>query len=261
MTEPGAGLPDGFDWVIFIYIYNTWKGAHMATLDQRLLTASQMIIPQRPVADIGTDHGHLPCYLIASGLAPRVIATEWGDGPFQQARERIGKSPWSDCIVVRQGNGLEALQKGEVETVVIMGLGGDLIAAMLKRDWALTASFARLVLQPMTRAGVVRRLLAQQGWPLLSEQVARVNGRFFILLSYQPGSQPYELTLLETEVGSQILQGRSNHERQYLIYCWRKFKKLYEGLALSKQADNRHKRHEYGRLCLELEEIIDAKQG
>lgn len=233
----------------------------MATLDQRLRTAGQMIIPQRPVADIGTDHGHLPCYLIAGGLAPRVIATEWGDGPFRKARERIGESPWSDRIEVRQGNGLEVLQKGEVETVVIMGLGGDLIAAMLKWDWALTASFARLVLQPMTRAGVVRRLLAQQGWPLLSEQVARVNRRFFVLLSYQPGFQPYEMTSLEAEVGPQILQGRSDNERQYLVYCWRKFKHLYEGLALSKRPRNQHKQHEYGRLCQELEEIINAKQG
>lgn len=233
----------------------------MATLDQRLLIASQMVIPQSPVADIGTDHGHLPCYLIASGLAPWVIATEWGDGPYRKAQEHIGKSAWADRIAVRQGNGLEALQKGEVETVVIMGMGGDLIAAILERDWSLTASFARLVLQPMTRASVVRRLLAEQGWPLLSEQVTRVNGRFFVLLSYQPGSQPYCLTSLQTEVGPEILQGRSNDERQYLIYRWRKFKNLYEGVALSKQPHNQHKRREYSRLCQELEEIIDAKQG
>lgn len=233
----------------------------MATLDERLLTASQMIIPYRPVADIGTDHGCLPVYLIESSLAPWVIATECGDGPLKRACQYIGKSACADRIELRRGDGLQVLQKGEVETVVIMGLGGDLIADLLSRDWDLTASFMRLVLQPMTRAGVVRRLLARQGWPLLGEKVVRVKRRFFVLLSYQPGSRPYELTRLEEEVGPHILKARTEPEREYRVHCLLKLKRVWQALGLSKQPYDQNQRNEYARLCRELEEIIDDNQG
>ncbi|HCF49155.1 MAG TPA: hypothetical protein DER60_02660 [Syntrophomonas sp.] len=241
--------------------YNTWKGALMATIDQRLLAASRMIIPGGAVADIGTDHGQLPCFLLEKGLAPQVVATEWGDGPYQRAREHIETSPWSDRIAVRQGNGLEALAWGEVHTVVIMGMGGDLMAEILRRDWHLTSSFARLVLQPMTRPAVPRLLLAAKGWPLIDERVVRSRGRFFVLFSYQPGDRPYRLSALELEVGPQLLQARDSIELEYLTYCRRRLKARCQNLSLSKQPQNQSKRLKYELMGRELEEIIDGKSG
>jgi len=233
----------------------------MATVDQRLLAASEMIIPNGAVADIGTDHGLLPCFLIEKGLVPQVIATEWGDGPYQRACNRIGNSPCSSHISVRQGYGLEPLAPGEVETVVIMGMGGDLVAEIMSQDWALTSSFKRFVLQPMTRPAVPRGLLAEKGWPLVDERVVKIKGRFFVLYSYQPGNQPYRLSPLEIEVGPLILQARNSIELEYLNYCWRKFQHLAQSLSLSKLADNQPQRLKYESMCRRLEGIIHDKSG
>jgi len=233
----------------------------MATVDRRLLAASEMIIPYRAVADIGTDHGLLPCFLLEKGLAPLVIATEWGDGPYRRARERIGNSPCSAHIAVRQGYGLEPLAPGEVETVVIMGMGGDLLAEILSRDWSLSSSFKRFVLQPMSRPYVPRGLLAEKGWPLIDERVIKLKGRFFVLYSYQPGDRPYRLSPLELEVGPLLLQARDRIELEYLNYCRRKLQHLAQSLSLSKLADNQKRRSKYESMCRRLEGIINGKSG
>lgn len=233
----------------------------MATLDPRLRSASEMIIPYGAVADIGTDHGQLPIYLIESGLSPCVIATEWGDCPYRRARNKIEHSPYADRIEVRQGYGLEALEPGEVQTVVLMGMGGDLLAEIISRDWRLTASFARLVLQPMTRPIVLRRLMANKGWPLVEERVVRVRGRFFVLMSYGPGEQGYSLSSLQAEVGPQILQCQGRIELDYLTYCRSKFKRLAAHLALSDQASLGPKLEQYHTICKDLEDIINGKSG
>lgn len=233
----------------------------MATLDPRLLSASEMIIPRGAVADIGTDHGQLPIYLINSGLSPYVIATEWGDGPYQRAWAKIEHLSCTDRIEVRQGYGLEALEPGEVETVVLMGMGGDLLAEIISRDWRLTASFARLVLQPMTRPAVLRRLMAHKGWPLVEERVVKVRGRFFVLMSYAPGEQGYPLSVLQAEVGPQILQRQGETELDYLTYCQSKFERLAAKLSLSNQARLVPKLKQYQTICKDLEDIINGKTG
>lgn len=233
----------------------------MATLDPRLLAASEMIIPHGAVADIGTDHGQLPIYLIEGGLSPCVIATEWGDSPYRRARENIKHSPSAGRIEVRQGYGLEALKPGEVETVVLMGMGGDLLAEIISRDWLLTTSFARLVLQPMTRPAVLRRLMADKGWPLVEERVVGVRGRFFVLMSYCPGERPYHLSALQAELGPQILQGHGETSLKYLTYCRFKFERLVANLSLSDQASLGPKLGQYQSICKDLEDIINGKPG
>jgi tRNA (adenine22-N1)-methyltransferase len=233
----------------------------MATLDPRLLAASQMIIPRSAVADIGTDHGQLPIYLLAAGISPRVIATEWGDSPYRRACDNIRHSPCSGSIEVRQGYGLEPLQPAEVKTVVIMGMGGDLVADILGRDWLHSASFERVVLQPMSRPVTVRRILAARGWDLLEERVVRLRNRFFILMSYCPGSRPYRLTPLQEQVGPHILRSCGSAELAYLSYCRSRFKNLADSLALSSLVATRPKHNLYQSMCQELEDIINDKHG
>ncbi len=233
----------------------------MATIDQRLLAASEMIIADGTVADIGTDHGQLPLFLLEKGLSPLVIATEWGDGPFCRARKSIAQSPWKDSIQLRQGYGLEPLKPGEVQNVVIMGMGGDLLAAIISRDWLHSASFERLVLQPMTRPAVVRRILAAKGWVLLEERVVQVKNRFFVLMSYRPGTKPYQLSPLEEQIGQHILKSCGPTELAYMSYCWRGFRRIADSLSQSGQSATIPKLNQYQVLCRELEDIINGIHG
>ena len=85
------------------------------------------------MADVGCGDGQLAAHLAARGH--RVVATEARPGPAARARARLG-----EC---RLGDGLEPLVPGEVDVIVVAGMGGGTIAGLFDRSPAVAAS-ARL---------------------------------------------------------------------------------------------------------------------
>src|SRR5437899_9825594 len=80
------------------------------------------------VADVGAGDGQLARHLAAR--PQRVVATERLPGPFERLQAR---SPGLDC---RLGDGLSVLRPGEVEGVVLAGMGGRTIARVLAASLA-----------------------------------------------------------------------------------------------------------------------------
>ena len=63
--------------------------------------------------------------------------------------------------ISRQGDGLDIIQPGEVNVIIIAGMGSVKINEILSRAGAVLQQADRLVLQPSVRAGQVRRWLRQ----------------------------------------------------------------------------------------------------
>ncbi len=224
-------------------------------LSQRLFILTEMIIMGEPTADIGADHGELAKCLVEKQLAPRVIATELGDGPYRRLLTSLN-SPNQGMIEVRQGDGLNVLDPGEVVNVVIAGLGGDAMVKILSRDWQKAASFKRYVFQPMSRPGSLRWELSQKGWPILDERLVEENGRLFIAISSSPGNKPYQLSALEIDIGPFLLQRDNIFRTPYLKSCLQKYKVAYSGLLKAGTIRNISLLDEYHSKIKELEAIL-----
>ncbi len=65
---------------------------------------------------------------------------------------------------LRLGNGIDVLQDGEVDVVVIAGMGGLLIADILEWNLAKSRSIKRYILQPRNHVGRLRHWLADNGF-------------------------------------------------------------------------------------------------
>ena len=98
------------------------------------------------VADIGCDHAYVPIALIDENRAKKVIACDINEGPVKIAQENIEKYNKQGFITTRIGAGLSPIEDGEVDTVIIAGMGGELIVSIL-RDDLMKAHNAELVLQ------------------------------------------------------------------------------------------------------------------
>lgn len=233
----------------------------MAVLLNRLTAVADMLIKDKPVADIGADHAWLSIYLIKNELVPRVIIGELGDGPFGRAFKAVLESNLQDRIELRQGNGLQVLKAGEVASVALAGMGGDTILDILSHDWAKAGSFERFVFQPMTKSGVLRRALASQGWKVIEENVLQENGRFFIVIASEPGNSPYELSNLEIDIGSSILKADNDIKRMFLKSSLAKYSRITTELSYSRCEQNQNLLFDYQHRIKRLEDILGAEQG
>lgn len=162
----------------------------MGKLSRRLAALARQVPPGSVVADVGADHAALVIALVASGRCPRGIATDARPGPAAMARERVAAAGLADRISVRLGDGLEPLEPGEADALVIAGLGGVTIANILAGGPGVLRSARRLVLQPMVAAEVLRRRLDERDFSLVDEDLVAEAGRWYEILVAEPAAPP-----------------------------------------------------------------------
>ena len=182
----------------------------MLRIGERLNTVASMVPPCHTVADIGTDHGYVPAYLVLSGKCRRVIASDIAEGPCQAAAETRNRFGLYNEMEVRMAPGLQGLHAGDAETVVIAGMGGGTIMGILEESPEIAASVRTFVLQPMNAANLLRQWLAQHKYAIEEEALCKENNHIYIIIKTVHAEESRELSPLETELGPCILKSKSS---------------------------------------------------
>jgi tRNA (adenine22-N1)-methyltransferase len=161
-------------------------------LSLRLERVASYVPEGSVLADIGSDHAYLPCFLGLKKKISKAIAGEITQGPYESARQQVEISGLTEMIDVRKGDGLSVLERNEAEAVTICGMGGTLIASILERGKDKLEQVTRLVLQPNVGAITVRKWLLKEGWVLTEEEILEEDGKIYeILVADRTGEQPY----------------------------------------------------------------------
>jgi tRNA (adenine22-N1)-methyltransferase len=169
----------------------------MATpLSPRLAALAELVLPGAAMADIGTDHGKLPSWLVATGVVPHAIGVDIHAAPLAAAQRTADPR-----VTLRLGDGLTMLHDDEVATVVLAGMGGDRITRLL--DASIPTGVRRLVLQPNTDWPAVRAWLATKPWTLAHEPMVEDRGRYYVVLAIDlaPPATPVHWTDEDLELG------------------------------------------------------------
>lgn len=161
----------------------------MIKLSRRLQAIADMIDQGESIADIGTDHGFLPIMLRETGKSPHVILSDIKEGPLQKARENIKKYSIEKEFDLRIGSGLSTLKQGEVDVIVIAGMGGLLISEILDADLKKSKSCKKLILQPRNGQEKLRAWLFEHGF-MIENEVLIKEGKYIceIILAVPCGS-------------------------------------------------------------------------
>lgn len=154
----------------------------MIELSKRMQSVADMIQPCDAVGDIGCDHAFVSIYLVEQHRAKRVIASDVRRGPITIAKRNIEAMNLSDQIEIRMGDGLDTIVPGEVNAVVLAGMGGMLMIDILERGEEVVTRCDQLVLQPQSDIEKVRRYLAEKGYHLADEQMLIDAGKYYNLL-------------------------------------------------------------------------------
>lgn len=145
------------------------------------------LVEGKTVADIGTDHAYIPIHLMKNGRCDRVIASDVNKGPSEIAKNHI-KSEGLE-IEVRTGSGLSVLMPGEVQDIIIAGMGGKLICEILEAN-AEVAKKSRLILQPMNGQYELRTFLLKEGYNISYEDLALEGFKVYNVIVCDMNKEP-----------------------------------------------------------------------
>ena len=151
-------------------------------LSERLRTVAQWIHPQNVVADIGTDHGYLPIYIIKSNISSRVIAMDVRREPLRKAQENAFAYGVDKQIELRLSDGLDKLESLEADTVTICGMGGRLMQHILKQGADKIDGKTQLIVSPQSEIKEFRQFLADNGFETIREEMLKEDGQYYFIM-------------------------------------------------------------------------------
>ena len=173
-------------------------------LQPRLQLLATLIPKGSRLADVGTDHGYVPVYLLQRGFISGAIASDIGAEPLQHAKNTAAEYEVAG-IDFRLCPGLDAVAPEECDTILIAGMGGETIITILENaPWTKRGDHL-LLLQPMTKVEMLRKWLADNGYTFTGERLVFDKDHLYPIMLVRGGTQE-KLTLWQ-QYGGVMLDG------------------------------------------------------
>lgn len=186
-------------------------------LSKRLLAIVSFVTPGNRAADIGCDHGFVPIDLVKQKIVPKAIAMDIKKGPLQRAAEHIQEYGLEQMIETRLSDGMEQLHPGEVDTIILSGIGGPLMIQILEKGMHVTASLKEMVLSPQSEIEQVRRYLVAHSFCITEEKMVLEDGKYYVVMHVIVNKEKqFEWTDLEYRYGKSLLEKRDDVFLSYL---------------------------------------------
>ena len=170
-------------------------------LSKRLRAAADFVRQGAYIADVGTDHAYLPIALCIEGRVRGAIASDINEGPILRAREHIKEYGLTDNITAVLADGLDKISSYEPTDILILGMGGELIANIISKASFTKDEKIRLILQPMTHPEILRRFLLENGYGIVDEVMACEEKKVYQIICAEYTGKPQEHSDVELLLG------------------------------------------------------------
>ena len=223
-------------------------------LSKRLALLCDMVEPGSKVCDVGTDHGYLPAFLYKLGKCESICATDIREKPLKSAEKNLsafGAKEVKLCLC----DGLDLITRDMADTVIIAGIGGEVISGIIDRSAFLRDETVTLILQPTTGAHRLRDYLAKSGFLVVCEKAVEDNGKLYSIMKCVFAGASYPIDAKRRVIGvirPDYPEGRAYIEKQYLIAA----KRVEELENTEKNAVCYEKSR---RLAAELKKLLDKE--
>ena len=205
-------------------------------LSERLNTVASLIPKCKTLADVGTDHGYLPIYCLQKHICERVIAMDINKMPLEKSRQNIEKYGMSAYAETRLSDGFEKLKCEEADCIVTAGMGGLLIAEILKKGTHALNKNTVLIFQPMIAVRELREYLYLNGYMILKECVCREENKYYNIISAIFKKTEYNLE--DIILGHNLSAAGGCTLKDYYDYKIRLNTKILNGLNSAHVADD-----------------------
>lgn len=187
-----------------------------SSLDKRLLSCADYVRAGAVFADIGTDHGYLPIFLLNTGRIEKAYLSDVNEGPLASAIVNVADAGLSDHCEFILTDGAAALCGKGITDYAICGMGGVLISEIIEAAEHLKDSNVRLILQPMTRQAHLRRYLYKSGFNILDERYSTADGKHYVTILAEFCGNYRDIDSIEAELGKNRIH--TDDRAEYLAY-------------------------------------------
>ncbi len=198
-------------------------------ISKRLQRVAAQVQSGGVVADIGCDHGFTSIYLMENQLAKHVIAMDINQGPLERAKEHIRQFQMEEDISVRLSDGAKKLQPGEVDSILISGMGGGLICKILQDSREVILSTKELILSPQSENYLVRQLLHEMGFSIDREEMLVDQGKYYNIIHAVKGEQHF-LQPEEYIYGKYLIEQKDTVLLEFLEKEQKRVKAILQGM-------------------------------
>lgn len=150
----------------------------MIVLDERLSLLKDLIGPVDTLYDVGSNHGHLPAFMLQNGLCRQACLSDISEKALLRAKKIFTKEKLLEQAHFVVTDGLQGLQPTNKDGIVISGMGAQLIGHILEKE----APQAPLVLQANLDLPYLRDFLFTNGYKIEKERICRAAGRFYVCI-------------------------------------------------------------------------------
>jgi len=207
-------------------------------LSKRLAAVAGMVTKGNVVCDVGCDHGYVSIYLVKQGISPKVIAMDVRKGPLSQAEEHIRMYGLCDYIETRLSDGVDKLNVGEADTLILAGMGGRLMEGIITRGITKVRCLKELILQPQSEIQLFRKFLRENYFRIVEEDMIFEDGKYYPLMRVVPVSQGAKLEEpdeLKDLYGGLLLEMKHPVLKEYLDYQNMKMTGLLQDLTIASE--------------------------
>lgn len=187
-------------------------------LKGRLLALSNCVENSDLVADIGCDHGRLCVSLLQTGRAKSAIAGDISTPSIKKAETLRDKCGLQDKMQIIVADGLQGINK-QPDTIIIAGMGGQLIADILAKGEQIAQKADRIIMQPMRGISELRSFLHENCYHITSDCFCKEGGRIYQLIVAHHENAAQDISLLPKgfyEIGALMIQEKDPLLSEYL---------------------------------------------
>ena len=156
-------------------------------LQPRLQCIASLVPQGARRADVGTDHGYRPVWLLQHGRIESAIASDINALPLDHARATAREYGVTERMDFRLCPCLAKIKAEECDAIAIAGMGGETILGILEAAPWTHEDVHTLILQPQTKIDLLRCWLCGHGYRFLSETLVRDKEQLYVVFRVRAG--------------------------------------------------------------------------
>jgi len=204
-------------------------------LSPRLKTISECVGTNAKIIDVGTDHAYIPIYLAQNGLSDTIFASDINEGPLEAARRNAREYGVEERIGFLHTDGLNDAEALDIDTVIIAGMGGEVISGILERACWLRERNIRLILQPQSKICELANWLDNNGYAIKDAMLVKDTGRIYVVMIVTIGASRAPFTCAEMYADRLLMEKHDPLLPEYLDMLIRRFKRALEGMDSARE--------------------------